>query len=244
MMKRRIKCWIAAGLALLFCLPAAAADQLPFDVNAKSAVLMDWNTGTVLYAKNRDQALPPASVTKVMTLLLIMEAIDSGNLPLDEAVSVSEYAASMGGSQVFLEPGETMTAEEMLKCVIIASANDAAVALAEKVAGSEEAFVGRMNERAAELGMHNTHFENVTGLDDDVTNHMTSAYDIALMSRELLNHPKILEKIRGFLMDGWYVYVACNDNPYRHHSYKRLQFINLDEDLYFEPELTLQEEDI
>jgi len=200
MMKRRIKCWIAAGLALLFCLPAAAADQLPFDVNAKSAVLMDWNTGTVLYAKNRDQALPPASVTKVMTLLLIMEAIDSGNLPLDEAVSVSEYAASMGGSQVFLEPGETMTAEEMLKCVIIASANDAAVALAEKVAGSEEAFVGRMNERAAELGMHNTHFENVTGLDDDVTNHMTSAYDIALMSRELLNHPKILE-YSGIWMD-------------------------------------------
>lgn len=200
MMKKRIKCWIAVGLALLFCLPAAAEKQIPFDVNAKSAVLMDWNTGTVLYSKNADQALPPASVTKVMTLLLIMEAIDSGNLSLDEAVSVSEYAASMGGSQVFLEPGETMTAEEMLKCVIIASANDAAVALAEKVAGSEEAFVARMNERAAELGMHNTHFENVTGLDDDTTNHMTSAYDIALMSRELLNHPKILE-YSGIWMD-------------------------------------------
>ncbi len=200
MMKKRIKCWIAVGLALLFCLPAAAENQIPFDVNAKSAVLMDWNTGTVLYSKNADQALPPASVTKVMTLLLIMESIDSGNLPLDEAVSVSEYAASMGGSQVFLEPGETMTAEEMLKCVIIASANDAAVALAEKVAGSEEAFVARMNERAAELGMHNTHFENVTGLDDDTTNHMTSAYDIALMSRELLNHPKILE-YSGIWMD-------------------------------------------
>ena len=200
MMKKRMMCWIAVGLVLLMCIPASAEDKIPFDVNARSAVLMDWNTGTVLYSKNGDQALPPASVTKVMTLLLIMEAIDNGNLSLEEEVSVSEYAASMGGSQVFLEPGETMQTEEMLKCVIIASANDAAVALAEKVAGSEEAFVVRMNERAAELGMHNSHFENVTGLDDDTTNHMTSAYDIALMSRELLNHPKILE-YSGIWMD-------------------------------------------
>ena len=204
MKKGIIRVCSCIGLAVLLifnAVPAQAAeDTAPFDVNAKSAVLMDWNTGTVLYAKNGDMALPPASVTKVMTLLLIMEAIDSGNLGLDEAVSVSEYAASMGGSQVYLDPGETMQAEEMLKCVIIASANDAAVALAEKVAGSEEAFVARMNERAAELGMNNTHFENVTGLDDDTTNHMTSAYDIALMSRELLNHPKILE-YSGIWMD-------------------------------------------
>ncbi len=204
MMKGFVRICSCVGLAFLMAVSAVPAqsieDKLPFDTNAKSAVLMDWNTGTVLYSKNGDAALPPASVTKVMTLLLVMEAIDSGNLALDESISVSDYAASMGGSQVFLKPGETMKTEEMLKCVIIASANDAAVALAEKVAGSEEAFVSRMNERAAELGMNNTHFENVTGLDDDTTNHLTSAYDIALMSRELLNHPKILE-YSGIWMD-------------------------------------------
>ncbi len=186
-----------SGLALSV---GAVEDKMPFEVNARSAVLMDAETGTVLYAKNADKALPPASVTKVMTLLLIMEAVDGGNLSLTEMVPVSEYAASMGGSQVYLKPGETMTAEEMLKCVIIASANDAAVALAEQVAGSEEAFVARMNERAAELGMHNTRFENVTGLDDDTTDHMTSAYDIAVMSRELLQHPTILT-YSGIWMD-------------------------------------------
>ena len=182
------------SLLLLICtLPVSAEvpDNTPFDVNADSAVLMDYATGTVLYAKNADRALPPASVTKIMTLLLFMEEVDKGNISLDEQISVSEYAASMGGSQVYLEPGETMAAEELLKCVIIASANDAAVTLAEKVAGSEEAFVSRMNERAAELGMNNTHFENVTGLDDDTTKHLTSAYDIALMSRALLSHETI-----------------------------------------------------
>lgn len=175
-------------------------DKTPFDVDCASAVLMDSATGTILYQKNADQALPPASVTKVMTLLLVMEAVDGGNLALDESVSVSPYAASMGGSQVYLEPGESMPVEEMLKCVIIASANDAAVALAEKVGGSEEAFVARMNERAVELGMANTHFENVTGLDDDTVAHKTSAMDIAIMSRELLQHPKILE-YSGIWMD-------------------------------------------
>lgn len=184
--------------AVLFCisllpLKAAVPDSMQFDVKADSALLMDVATGTVLYAKNADQALPPASVTKIMTLLLFMEEVDKGNISLDEEISVSEYAASMGGSQVYLEPGEKLNAEEMLKCVIIASANDAAVALAEKVAGSEEAFVNRMNERAAELGMENTHFENVTGLDDDTTKHLTSAYDIALMSRELLKHETIIK---------------------------------------------------
>lgn len=174
-------------------LQADTPDKMPFSVDAESAVLMDCNTGTVLYAKNADKALPPASVTKIMTLLLVMEAIDNGVLSLSDTVSVSEYAASMGGSQVYLKPGESMQVEEMLKCVIIASANDAAVALAEKVAGSEAAFVTRMNERAAELGMHNTHFENVTGLDDDTVNHLISAYDIAIMSRALISHEKILE---------------------------------------------------
>lgn len=178
---------------LLFPLPAAAEipDNQPFDVRADSALLMDTATGTILYAKNADQALPPASVTKIMTLLLFMEEIDAGNISLEEEITVSEYAASMGGSQVFLEPGESMKAEDLLKSVIIASANDAAVTLAEKVSGSEEAFISRMNERAAELGMYNTHFENATGLDDDTTKHLTSAHDIALMSRELLRHTAI-----------------------------------------------------
>jgi D-alanyl-D-alanine carboxypeptidase (penicillin-binding protein 5/6) len=184
---------LLAALCLFAAWPAAAEvpDNIPFEVNAESAVLMEVSTGEVLYAKNADRALPPASVTKIMTLLLFMEEVDGGNIALDEEITVSEYAASMGGSQVYLEAGETMTAEELLKCVIIASANDAAVTLAEKVSGSEEAFVSRMNARAAELGMANTHFENVTGLDDTAVKHLTSAYDIALMSRALLSHETI-----------------------------------------------------
>ncbi|MBQ6263007.1 MAG: D-alanyl-D-alanine carboxypeptidase [Clostridia bacterium] len=170
-----------------------AEEELPFDVNAKSAVLMEASTGTVLYSKNADEPLPPASVTKVMTLLLVMESVDSGTLGFDEQVSVSEYAASMGGSQVFLEPGEQMSVEELIKCVVIASANDAAVALAEKVAGSETAFVSMMNERSASLGLKNSRFENVTGLDDDTVDHVMSANDIAVISRELMKHEKIFE---------------------------------------------------
>lgn len=193
---------IFAVIIAVVSLPISAEtpDNIPFDINADSAVLMDLATGKVLYAKNADLALPPASVTKIMTMLLFMEEVERGNIKLDEMISVSEYAASMGGSQVYLEPGETMTAEEMLKCVIIASANDAAVALAEKVAGSEDAFVSRMNERATELGMVNSHFENVTGLDDDTTKHLTSAYDIALMSRALLRH-EIITKYSTIWMD-------------------------------------------
>lgn len=167
--------------------------EIPFDVDALSAVLMDAQTGTVLYAKNEDEALPPASVTKVMTLLLVMEAIDAGKLALGDQISVSEYAASMGGSQVYLEPGEQMCVDDLLKSVVVASANDAAVALAEAIAGSEEAFVKMMNARASELGMEHTCFENTTGLDDDTIGHLTSAEDIAIMSRELLKHEKILE---------------------------------------------------
>ena len=182
---------------LLFslCVPVSSITikEPQLEINAKSAVLIDANTGTVLYSLNKDTPLPPASVTKIMTLLLVFETIENGNLKYDDVLTVSEYAASMGGSQVFLEPGETMEVEELLKCVIIASANDAALTLAEHIAGSEEAFVDMMNKRAYELKMKNTHFENVTGLDDDVTDHLTTAYDIALMSRELIKHKKVSE---------------------------------------------------
>ena len=177
----------------LFPLCVSAESSLPFDVDAKSAILIEASTGMVLYEKNADEALPPASVTKVMTLLLVMEAIDSGVLSLTDMVQTSENAAKMGGSQVYLEPGESMTVEDMLKSVIIASANDAATALAEHVARSVETFVERMNARAAELGMSNTHFENPTGLDDSVTNHVTSARDIAIMSAELMKHETVLK---------------------------------------------------
>ena len=197
---------IALALALILLFPLTSMAQ---DVSAagsmselpcKSAILMDAETGEVLYEQNADEALPPASVTKVMTLLLVMEAIDAGRISLTDTVSVSANAASMGGSQVFLEEGETMSVEEMLKCVIIASANDCAVALAEFVSGSEESFVAAMNARAAELGMKNTHFENTNGLDDTAQNHVTSARDIAIMSRALITHPKILE-YSGIWMD-------------------------------------------
>jgi len=176
------------------CVAAAVLDDpTPFDLDCLSAVLMDSATGTVLYNKNGSEALPPASVTKVMTLLLTMEAIDAGKLKLNDTLQVSEYAASMGGSQVYLEPGEEMSVEDLIKSVVISSANDAAVTLAEAVAGSESAFINMMNERAKALGMNNTNFENATGLDDTVQNHVTSALDIALMSRELISHPLILK---------------------------------------------------
>ena len=168
-------------------------DANSLEINAKSAILMDAETGMVLYTKNASEALPPASVTKIMTLLLVAEAIAEGNVSLDDKVYVSANAASMGGSQIFIKEGEEFTVEELLKSTVIASANDAAVALAELIAGSEDAFVKRMNERASELGMKNTYFENATGLDDTVTRHLTSAYDIALMSRELIKHEVVTE---------------------------------------------------
>ena len=161
--------------------------------DCKSLVLMEATTGAVLYRQNPDEALPPASVTKIMTLLLVMEALDAGVVRLDSLVTVSANAASMGGSQVFLKEGEQMILEDLLKSVVIASANDAAVALAEYLAGSVESFVSKMNARAAELGMKNTRFENVTGLDDTTEAHLTSAYDIALMSRALIAHETILQ---------------------------------------------------
>ena len=163
------------------------------EIDAVSAILMEASSGKVLFEQNADEALSPASVTKTMTMLLVLEAIDEGKISLDDTVSVSENAASMGGSQVFLEPGEQMSVDELLKCMIVASANDAAVALAEFVAGSEEAFVERMNTRAAELGCTASRFDNPTGLDDTAENHTMSARDIALISREILKHPKVFD---------------------------------------------------
>ena len=190
----RIICLI---LVLAFCFStfvfALDKNESNAEIKAKSAVLMDVNTGTVLLQQNKDERLAPASVTKIMTLLLVFEALDSEKIKLTDMVTVSENAASMGGSQIFLEVGEAMSVDDMIKSVVVASANDAAVALAEFVGGSEEAFVKMMNDRAKELGMTNTNFENATGLDDDTTNHLTTAYDIALMSRALLKHEKITE---------------------------------------------------
>lgn len=159
----------------------------------KSALLMDAGSGTVLYEYNADLRLPPASITKIMTLLLVMEEVDGGRLRLDEKIAASPTAAHMGGSQIYLEPGEELTAEELIKSVVVASANDAAAALAERVGGTLENFVSQMNTRAKQLGMKNTHFENTNGLDDTTTDHLTTAMDIALMSRELIKHRKILE---------------------------------------------------
>jgi len=184
-------------------LPCAHAAPVGPEINAASAVLIEKETGTVLYENNAHEKLEPASVTKVMTLLLVMEALDSGRIKKGDMVSTSAYAASMGGSQVFLEEGEQMSVHDLLKCIAVSSANDAAVAMAEHLTGSEAAFVDKMNARAAELGMKDTHFSNCTGL--PVAEHYTSAYDIALMSRHLvLHHPDIqsyatiwMDSIRG-----------------------------------------------
>ncbi len=161
-------------------------------VNSKSAILMEASTGQVLYELNADEKLPIASVTKTMTMLLIMEALDSGKINYDDMVSTSEYAASMGGSQVFLEPGEQMSVNDMLKAIAVASGNDAAVAMAEFIGGTESAFVEMMNKRAAEIGAVNTHFINCNGLDETPEHHST-ARDVAIISCELLKHPKIHE---------------------------------------------------
>lgn len=173
--------------ALVLAVPTHAVD---FALNAPSAILMEKNTGTILYAKDEHTPREPASVTKIMTLLLTMEAIDSGRLSYDDIVTGSAHAASMGGSQIWLKDGEQMTVRDLLKAVCVVSGNDAAVALGEHLAGSEELFVEKMNARAAELGMNDTHFANATGL--PAAGHLTSAHDIAVMSRELiLHHPDI-----------------------------------------------------
>ena len=192
---KRFSVLFLTAVLLSAALPAshAAEGQAPaLALSCASAVLMEKETGTLLYEQNPHEQLEPASVTKVMTLLLVMEALDSGRLSLEDTVTVSAFAAGMGGSQVYLEEGEQMSAAEMIKCVTVASANDCAVALAEHLAGSETAFVSQMNQRARELGMEDTTFLNCTGL--PAQGHVTSAYDIALMSRELiLNHPSIRE---------------------------------------------------
>ncbi|MDR0315155.1 MAG: D-alanyl-D-alanine carboxypeptidase [Oscillospiraceae bacterium] len=180
-----------AGLVPVFAFAKeqkAPAAKAPVEVRAKASILMDAATGKVLMAQNEHEKLPPASVTKIMTLLLITEAIDEGKISLSDVVKTSPASASKGGSQIWLKEGETMTVDELLKAIAIGSANDASAAMAEHIAGSEEGFVMMMNERAEELGMKNTNFENCTGLDDDVKNHVTSAYDIAVMSRELISH--------------------------------------------------------
>ena len=183
----------AAALCLLFCLtPALAVTAGPGQLSAGSAVLMEKETGTILYEQNPHAKLEPASVTKVMTMLLVLEAIDDGVLSWEQPVTASAHAVSMGGSQIWLKENEQMTVRDMFKAVAVVSANDCAVALSEAVAGSEEAFVQRMNERAGELGMADTTFLNATGL--PAAGHVTSAYDIALMSRQLiLCHPEIRE---------------------------------------------------
>ena len=200
MWKRWLTGLLAAALTLLLALPAAAAAGP--DIPAPSAILIDAATGTVLYEKNANERLRPASVTKVMTLLLVMEALDSGKIGWDDMVVTSDAAAGKGGSQVYLEPGEQMSTDEMLKSVVVSSANDCATALAEHVSGSEAAFVELMNRRAQELGLTDTHFVNCTGLDDaeEAQEHLTTAHDIAVISRELLKH-KAIKKYTTIWMD-------------------------------------------
>ena len=199
---RKIGCIIVAVCILLGALPVTAA-PVELEVAGASAVLMDAATGTVLYEKNAHAPLAPASVTKVMTMLLIMEAIDSGRIGWTDTVTASEAAAAKGGSQIYLKVGETMTVTDMVKSIAVASANDCACAMAEHIAGSEEAFVAMMNEKAAQLGMDATHFVNCTGLDDDpnAAPHLTSAYDIALMSRQLLVHHSKIKEFTTIWMD-------------------------------------------
>lgn len=195
--------WLIVVCCLILFVVPAGAEAAALEVAGKSAVLMDVATGTVLYESNSHEALAPASVTKVMTMLLIMEAIDSGKVGWNDTVTASEAAAAKGGSQIYLKVGETMTVTDIVKSIAVSSANDCACAMAEHLCGSEGAFVEQMNARAKELGMNDTNFVNCTGLDDapEAANHKTTAYDIALMSRELLkNHPDI-KKFTTIWMD-------------------------------------------
>ena len=195
--------WMIVVFSLLLCVLPLRGQAVELNVAGKSAVLIDVATGTVLYEQNAHEALAPASVTKVMTMLLIMEAIDSGRITFDDMVTASEAAAAKGGSQIYLKVGESMSVSDMLKSIAVSSANDCACAMAEHLAGSESAFVEMMNAKAKELGMNDTNFVNCTGLDDEESAkaHRTSAYDIAVMSRELLkNHPDI-KKFTTIWMD-------------------------------------------
>ena len=198
---RRVSRFLA--LILIFCLLPCSGQAADLKTGGKSALLMDVSTGTILHESNAHEPLAPASVTKVMTMLLIMESIDSGKISWNDMVTTSEAAAAKGGSQVYLKVGESMSVTDMLKSIAVSSANDCACAMAEHIAGSESAFVELMNSRAKELGMNDTHFVNCTGLDDaeNAQNHCTSAHDIAVMSRQLLkNHPEI-KKFTTIWMD-------------------------------------------
>ncbi|MEM5018045.1 D-alanyl-D-alanine carboxypeptidase family protein [Metabacillus indicus] len=191
-MKRLLSTAVLSTMILTIATPAFAEEgSVQLADKAKSAVLIERDTGNILYDKNSDEKLPPASMTKIMTMLLIMEEIDKGQLKMDEKVRTSEYAASMGGSQIFLEPGEEMTVHEMLKGIAIASGNDASVAMAERIAGSEDAFVKKMNKRVKALGLKNTAFQNPTGLPEK--GHYSTAHDMAVMAKELLKFEKITQ---------------------------------------------------
>ena len=186
---KRVICFFICVCFIMQSVAVFAEGNTDLGLNAKSAILMEEATGNILYESNPDERLPIASVTKVMTMLLIMEAVDSGKISLDDMVTVSENAMSYGGSTMFLETGEQLTVNDMLKGIAVASANDGCVAMAEHLAGSESAFVDMMNEKAKELGMENTHFMNTNGLDED--DHYSSARDVAIMSRELMKHETI-----------------------------------------------------
>ena len=186
---KKVICFFICVCFMMHSVVVFAEGNTDLGLNAKSAILMEESTGNILYESNPDERLPIASVTKVMTMLLIMEAVDSGKISLDDMVTVSENAMSYGGSTMFLETGEQLTVNDMLKGIAVASANDGCVAMAEHLAGSESAFVDIMNEKAKELGMENTHFMNTNGLDED--DHYSSARDVAIMSRELMKHETI-----------------------------------------------------
>ena len=186
---KKVICFFICVCFMMQSIVVFAEGNTDLGLNAKSAILMEESTGNILYESNPDERLPIASVTKVMTMLLIMEAVDSGKISLDDMVTVSENAMSYGGSTMFLETGEQLTVNDMLKGIAVASANDGCVAMAEHLAGSESAFVDMMNEKAKELGMENTHFMNTNGLDED--DHYSSARDVAIMSRELMKHETI-----------------------------------------------------
>lgn len=190
-MKKLLSVFLSLFMMMSVPIIPVFAEAPQMELSAKSAVLMEASTGKILFEKSAHDRLPPASVTKIMTMLLVMEALDNGQCKLEDAVHTSALAASMGGSQVFLEENEEMSVDEMLKAVAVASGNDAAVALAEFIGGSHENFVAKMNERAKQLGMNDTTFINCNGLDEE--GHLTSAHDIALMSQELLKHPKIFD---------------------------------------------------
>ncbi len=194
-MKKIISVLLCVLLMVPLAIPVYAeeTDTLAGALSAKSAILMEMSSGQVLMEKNADEKLPPASITKIMTLLLVMEALDEGKITLEDRVTASREASSKGGSQIWLKEGEVMTVHELIKATAVASANDASTALAEYIAGDETSFVALMNKRAAELGMINTNFENCSGLDDTAENHYTTARDIAIMSCELMKHEKIKE---------------------------------------------------